>query len=134
MISIQYFNLQQYYEQLYGENTVVLYQIGKFYEIMEFIPNDCTDDKYKMDIAGRVYNKNIGKALALSNLLRHVFMKRYNNKPYSIENPYITGFPIMLFEKYSNILLNNGYTIIKVEQFEYEKDINRKVTEILQPK
>ena len=32
----QYFSLQSHYEQKYGENTVVLMQIGKFYEIFSY--------------------------------------------------------------------------------------------------
>ena len=32
----QYFSLQSQYEQKYGENTVVLMQIGKFYEIFSY--------------------------------------------------------------------------------------------------
>lgn len=132
MLTIQYFNYQQYYERLYGPNIVVLCQIGNFYEIMEFVPNDCVDDKYKTDIAGRVYNENIGKTLIFSALFGNIFMIRNNNKPYGIQNPYTTGFPIIVFEKYADIILNNGYTIIKIDQICNKG--NRKVTEILYPK
>ena len=37
----QYFSLQSQYEQKYGKNTVVLMQIGKFYEIFSFPDIPC---------------------------------------------------------------------------------------------
>ena len=35
-ITRDYFALQQHFEKKYGENTICLIQIGKFYEIYEF--------------------------------------------------------------------------------------------------
>ena len=36
--------------------------------------------------------------------------------PVSIKNPLMAGFPNHSFDKWKNILLRHGYTIVKIEQ------------------
>jgi len=115
-----YFELQNKYEKTYGDKTIVLYQCGGFFEI------------YGM------YDENgnsIGKIHEISDITNLSVSKRGNKyAAVSKKNPNMAGFPNHSFDKWKNILLKEGYTIIKVEQDTNGcKDPKRRITEILSP-
>lgn len=110
-----YFNNQILYEQKFGKNTVVIYQVGNFYEIYE--------------IEGK-----IGKARELSTLLSMQLTKKNKSKESDDRNPFMIGVPIYAFQKYIPILMSNNYTIIKYDQYKDNKDkIERKIDKIYSP-
>lgn len=86
-----YVNRTNYYKNLYGVNTVVLMQVGSFYEIY----SNCDDD-----------NIDIRKLSDLTQLV--VANKRCGY--------YMSGFKIEILNKYANILTNSGYTCVIYDQ------------------
>ncbi len=113
----EYLEKQEYYEKKYGENTVVLMEVGGFFEIYSVI----NDDEQR----GRIY-----EVADITNL--NVSKKNDKHQPVSRSNPLMAGFPSHSFEKWKDILLKHDYTIIKMEQEAHGgKGFNRSVTEII---
>ena len=114
-----YFELEKKYEKKYGAKTVVLYQCGGFFEIYG------------------VENKDVkfGKIYEIADITNLSVSKRNSKyKPVTLSNPLMAGFPHHSFEKWKNILLKHGYTIIKIEQEAMGiKDPKRSITEIISP-
>ena len=102
----QYFSLQSQYEQKYGENTVVLMQIGKFYEIFSY-PHPNT-------------SKILGKASELCTILNMQLARNKNAADLSFTNPNMIGFPYtdneQIYQRHINVLINNNYTVVRVDQ------------------
>ena len=113
----QYYSLQQEYENIYGNDTVVMMQIGSFYEIFEL--NMCDEE-------------NIGKARYLSSKLGFTLTRRNKNREHSRTNPYLIGMPIKAFKVYKTLIMSIGFTIVLVEQ-DKNNSSNRSVTEIFSP-
>ena len=122
---LSYLKLQEEYGQKYGqENTIVLYQVGSFYE--------CYFYDYEKDENKPTWpTKKIGNAIEVGALLNMVVTKRDKNKPYGLNNCNLVGFPIVAYEKHKQVLLNNGYTIIRMDQKKDGKEIERVVGEIV---
>ena len=116
---IQYHN--QFTEK-YGENTVVLMQAGSHFNIFAII-ND---------------NVNIGPDIyhICQNVLNNALQvtKQNKNKPeISFSNCLLAGFPVHVIQKYEDILLNNNYTVVIVEQITPPPNPERGVTRIVSP-
>lgn len=119
----EYIELHNKYTKLYGNKTVILMQVGGFFEIYS-----CHNDKIKLG----------PETKDLVNILNVIFSKRNKNIDGITENNYqMAGWPINSLDKYIDILLNNKYTVVIVEQFDNEMGgnakKNRKVTDILSP-
>ena len=98
-------------------------QVGGFFEIYS-----CHNDKIKLG----------PETKDLVNILNVIFSKRNKNIDGITENNYqMAGWPVNSLDKYVDILLNNKYTVVIVEQFDNEMGGNakkdRKVTDILSP-
>ena len=90
-----YIDYQIKAEEIYGEKTIVLYQVGDFYEI------------YGYDLPDRV------KIDHLRNILKIIhYTETSKNKSieHSIKNPKMTGFPIGNVKRNIELLLNYNYT------------------------
>ena len=117
-----YIDYQIKAEEIYGEKTIVLYQVGDFYEI------------YGYDLPDRV------KIDHLRNILKIIhYTETSKNKSieHSIKNPKMTGFPIGNVKRNIELLLNYNYTIINISQIgnsvEFNKNKVRKVVDIISP-
>ena len=100
----EYFKLQKEYENKYGEKTVLLMQVGGFYEVY------CTDI--------------IGFSLKeLSSILNIQYTKK--NKAFAIseKSPYMLGFPVHSLKKYLKILVDNQFTVAVHHQEENKKGV-----------
>ena len=126
MLTTQYLKQQEEYTDKYGDKTVVLMQIGSFYEIHEFSPEKCAET-YAWP------QKKIGHVTEVSSLLNMVATRKDKKKPYSLTNCALAGFPVISYEKHRDVLLANNYTIVKIDQKKDGKDIERYVSEILSP-
>ena len=121
-IFYEYIDLHNKFQRLYGKNTVVLMQVGMFYEIYSLNDNKTGPqlDELTSILGGILYTK-----------------KNKNILEVSESNPYMAGFPIANVDKYINILINNNYTIIIVDQYDNEMGKNskkdRRVSEIISP-
>lgn len=116
MIIDDYINYTNKYKLKYGEKCIVLMQVGSFYEFYSI------DD----DTSNYIYN-----IADLCNI--QISKKNKSISCVSISNPLMAGFPLYTLKKYTNILLNNNYTIVLIEQVTEPPNPERKLTEILSP-
>jgi len=120
----EYYEYQKFYEDKYGENTIVLIEIGSFYEAYE--------GPYLDPITNKVIE--IGKAKIISDELNILLTKKNKTLEVSEKNPFMAGIPSVGMDKYVNILMSkNKYTIVKVDQTTLPPNVKREVTEILSP-
>ena len=99
----QYFEIYSEKVKEYGEKTVILMQVGSFYEVYE-INNE---------------KESIGNAKKLSNILEMVYSnKKGNTINSSRTHPNFIGFNVSILDKYLSMLLRNEYTVVIVDQLE----------------
>ena len=115
-IIIEYLRMQIEYEAKYGERTIILLNMGTFFEIYGYDPNYCLTDEAKIDRYGQIWNEIVGHAVEASVLLNARLTQENGKEPYSIMNPHKLGFPIVAYEKYKETLLRNDFLIIRVDQ------------------
>lgn len=120
----EYYEYQKFYEDKYGKNTIVLIEIGSFYEAYE--------GPYLDPVTNKVIE--IGKAKIISDELNILLTKKNKTLEVSEKNPFMAGIPSVSMDKYVNILMSkNKYTIVKVDQTTLPPNVKREVTEILSP-
>lgn len=102
LLTQTYFDLQRYFEEKYGHDTVVFMEIGTFFEVYE-INND---------------DEQIGKAKEIAELLNIQLTKKNKNIiENSDKNPLLAGVPAVSFERYlSRLISEQKYTVIVVKQ------------------
>lgn len=114
-----YFELQHYFESKYGENTLVLMEIGTFIEVYEV-----NNDELK-----------VGKAKEVAELL-NIQLTRKNKSivENSIKNPLLAGVPSVSIERYlSRLISTQKYTIVMVKQKGMMPNVQRYVSNIISP-
>jgi DNA mismatch repair protein MutS len=117
MIIDEYLDYTKTYKEKYGERCIVLMQVGSFFEIYT-ITDNITDNEVFI-IADLCSIQTSRKNKAISEVSR--------------ANPIMAGFPLHSISKFTQILLNNNYTIVLVEQVSEPPNPKRAVTEILSP-
>ena len=124
---VNYLRQQETYVEKYGDRTIVLMQIGSFYEMYEFNPEKCEE----------IYDwpkERIGSVIEIASLLNMVMTRKDKKKPYILTNCDMIGFPVISYEKHRDVLLGSDYTIVRIDQKKNLKDeIERFVAEILSP-
>ncbi len=119
LLTQTYFELQRYFEDKYGNDTVVFMEIGTFFEVYE-VNND---------------DEQIGKAKEIAELLNIQLTKK--NKSIvenSDKNPLLAGVPAVSFERYLNRLIaEQKYTVIVVKQKGNPPKISRYIAQIVSP-
>ena len=118
MLIHEYLDQQIEFEKKYGKNTIILMQVGSFFEFYG------------------VNNKNekIGNAERITELLNIQLTRR--NKAIlenSRNNALMAGFPTHSLKKFIEILLSSQYTIILIEQVTPPPNPKREVTQIYSP-
>jgi DNA mismatch repair protein MutS len=101
-----YFKLQKEYESKYGERTILLFQVGSFFEV------------YSSPTKG--FNLK-----ELSSILNIQSTRKNKNIPISEENCEMCGFPQHSLKKFLRILLENQFTVIVYVQKEKSGKITR---------
>lgn len=115
MIIDDYLNYLDEYSRKYGDNTIILMQVGSFFELYSIDANST----YLYTIAD-IFNIQISR-------------KNKNIQEVSRNNPLMCGFPIYVVNKYIQLLLQKKYTIVLIEQITEPPEPKRKITEILSP-
>ena len=113
----QYLDYHVKFEKEYGEKTAVLMQVGAFFE-MYGIDND----KEKIG--------NVGKIAEKLNII--LTRKKKAILENSLKNPLMCGFQLPYLDRHLNVLLENDYTVIVIEQDEKDKQ-KRSITGIYSP-
>lgn len=108
------------YRNKYGDNTIVLMQVGHFYEAY------AVDNETEKVNADNLYK--------LSDCL-NILLTRKNKSiiENSRGNPLMIGVNIYSIEKYVQILLNNHFTIVLIDQVSPPPHVKRAVTNIYSP-
>lgn len=117
----QYFIYHTENTQKYGDKTIVFMRIGDFFEAY------ATDDNG--------YNLNeISKLLNIRRTRRSANKCVGDNSPVTTKNPYMLGFPHISIVDKLQILTQNGYTVVIVDQITFPpQPIIRKITGIYTP-
>jgi DNA mismatch repair protein MutS len=107
------------YKALYGDTTLVLMEVGSFYEI------------YGVDNGMERYGADVATVCDLLNIQ----MSRKNKAilENSKSNPLMAGFPNYVLKKFMDTLIQNNYTVVLVEQTTPPPNPNREVTSIVSP-
>ena len=100
----QYCDFQQTFQNKYGPFTIVLMEVGSFYELYGL---DNQESKKGMV-------KEIGHLLNIT-----VTRKNKSILTNSSKNPLMAGFPSPALDKYIRVLLEHDYTVILVKQYRY---------------
>jgi len=119
LLSEIYFELQQYFEKKYGKNTLVLIEIGTFFEVYE-VNNDTL---------------KVGKAKEIAELLNiQLTRKNKNILENSVSNPLLAGVPTVSLERYlARLIATKKYTIVLIKQKGEVPNIKRYVSNIISP-
>ena len=103
------------YVGIYGDKTIVLMEIGLFFEMYSVDRNDqrIQDVTNVLNIVVTRKNKNIAEI--------------------NSSNPLMAGFPSSMVDKYATLLIEAGYTIVVVEQVSLSPKPKREVTHVWSP-
>ena len=114
----EYLTYQEEAEKKYGPNTIVFYENGTFYEIYG-VEND---------------EENVGNARNVSRILNIAITKK-NKKILEVsrKNPLLVGVPTAHAEKHIKTLIQNGFTIVFIEQITTPPNPIRKLTRVVSP-
>ena len=119
LLTLTYFKLQKLLEEKYGNNTVVLIEIGTFFEVYE-INND---------------EQKIGKAKEIAELL-NIQLTRKNKTilENSAENPIMAGVPAIAFDKHlARIIAEQKYTVVIIKQRGTPPNVSRYLDTVVSP-
>lgn len=122
----EYLKYQDEYTQKYGEKTIVIMQVGNFYETFEY------DPKLDKEVLKWPTYK-IGIANEIASVLNICSSMKNNKLPYSLKNCTMVGFPVITYDRQKELLLRNYYTIVKIDQERSGKNVPRRVTQIISP-
>jgi len=111
-----YLIYQEKYEKQYGKDkTIVLCQVGSFHEA------------YSTETRGPNL-REICDLLGITLTRKDKSIDKIDEK-----NPYMAGFPSVALTKFLNILMNNNYTVIVIDQVTPPPNPKREVTGIYSP-
>ena len=119
LLTVTYFRLQRLFEEKYGTNTVVLMEIGTFFEVYE-VNND---------------EEQIGKAKEIAELL-NIQLTRKNKTilENSAENPIMAGVPAIALEKHlARIISEQKYTVVIIRQKGLPPKVTRYLDTVVSP-
>jgi DNA mismatch repair protein MutS len=122
MLIDDYYKLHTEFSKKYGENTIVLIQVGGFYEMYA----EGNDSKNFSPINTDIYPDLV----KIVDILNINYQRTNKNKPNS---PYMAGFPIASLHKHLKKLLKNNYYVIVVQQEEKNGEILRNQQDIYTP-
>ena len=119
LLTVTYFKLQRLFEKKYGKNTVVLMEIGTFFEVYE-VNND---------------DEQVGKAKEIAELL-NIQLTRKNKSilENSQENPIMAGVPAISLEKHlARIISEQKYTVVIIRQRGVPPNVSRYLDTVVSP-
>jgi DNA mismatch repair protein MutS len=109
-----YFDIHNYYTNIYGKNTIILMQVGSFHEC------------YGTDIEGP-------ELMTIADKLDFIITKKNKNKELSRSNPYMIGAPVFKVDDIIEKLILNNFIVIRIDQTTEPPNPKREVTGIYTP-
>ena len=120
MLIDDYIAYQIKYEKKYGARTIILMQVGSFFEA------------YGID--NEIERINVDNLYYICDLMNiQISRKNKNNVRTSRSNPLMAGFPTLAIDKFIQILMNNKFTVVLIEQVTEPPEPERKITNIFSP-
>ena len=113
-----YLDYQRKYEEKYGNQTIVLMEVGEFFEMYGLE----TEDIFR----GKV--SEISQLLGIQKTKKSKAIVEQSHK-----NPLMAGFPNHGLDKFLRKLLDNYYTVVLVEQVTPAPNPDRDVTHVYSP-
>jgi DNA mismatch repair protein MutS len=113
----EYYDLCTFYKNKFGNNLVILMQVGAFYEMYQS-PEDKNFKGLNLD--------------EVTNILEITKTKKDKSKESTEKNPYMAGITIGSLSKYANILLKRNMVVVIIDQDLYDPT-KRAVSNILTP-
>lgn len=117
----EYFDFKHKFEEKYGKDTIVLCEVGSFFELYSHPTQDGSPTT----------------AHIVGELLNFICTRKNKNKPPSSSNPYLVGVPTPSMARCIDLLVNTHQkTVVLVEQIEenkHGKGFKREVTKVLSP-
>jgi DNA mismatch repair protein MutS len=110
-----YLEYHNKYTNIYGSKTIILMQVGSFFEIYGTI-DEGPNMKELSDLLDIQYTKK-DKSINEVNKSNH----------------YLMGFPTYTLQKFIDILINSQYTIVLIEQTTPPPKPKREITQIISP-
>lgn len=129
IITEEYFKTYEEMTKKYGK-IALLIQKGKFYELYETpINNTYVDDILNIEDE----EESIGNAREIAYILNMTCTFEDKSKKYSRNNCRLAGFPTVSYDKNKEILLQENFTVIRMDEVKKGDVINRVVKEIITP-
>lgn len=114
----QYIKTHEKYTIIYG-NTIILFQVGSFYEIYA-VENETIKE-----------GPNMSEICTILNIQS---TRKNKSIPECTRTNYkMAGFPLSSIQKYTEMLLQENYTVVLVEQVTSPPNPERKVTQVISP-
>jgi len=111
-----YIDFHNVYVKKFGKNKMtVLMQVGSFYEV------------YNTGTEG----PNLEELEEITDV--SIAHKGRDKTKVNVNNPLMWGFPMVATDKYIGLLIENGYTLVIVDQITQKPNIKREVVSILSP-
>ena len=117
-IAEEYLSYTEKWKQEYGEKTIVLIQVGSFFEVYALEDKD---------------GKRIGSDIERFAAINDMIIAQTNKKPVRGMNVVMAGFGLSQLEKYVNKLQEHGYTIVVYRQDIQGKNTTRSLDQIISP-
>lgn len=121
MLYDDYIAYTSYYQKQYGKRTIVLMEVGSFFELYSV-----EDDE-----------RNVLEGADMTEIcsLLNIQSTRKNKAilQCSRTNPMMAGFPSYSLKKFMDLLVSENYTVVLVEQVTPPPNPERKVTQIVSP-
>lgn len=116
------------YKAQYGEQVLVLMEVGSFWELYgvnDSVSNSNSNSSYNS-------NSSSNDARTVCDLLGITLTKRNKNvAEISVQNPQMAGFPTSALDRFLPTLLDEGYTVVLVSQVTPPPNPKREVTHVL---
>ena len=118
----EYISYQHHYSKLYDDRVVIMMEVGSFFELYA-IPDTMNDNSY---IGADIYN--VCDLLNIQVTKRNKTITEVNK-----DNFLMAGFPNHSVKKFIDILVENKYIVVLIEQVTPPPKIIRKPTNIYSP-
>ena len=113
----RYFNAQEKYGKIYGDKSIVFFQMGKFY------------DAYCSKTQGYANLEELEKLLNIKFIRRDHLKKGHHD----YQKPNQFGIPTVSIQRNLTTMVDNGYTIILFDQVHDGEDIERECIGVFSP-
>jgi DNA mismatch repair protein MutS len=102
-ITDEYLDHQTHYQTKYGDKTIVVMQVGSFYEMYAVAPTQYEFLRNLTNLLGIIVTRKNKKTAV-------------DGEPVTNSNPYMAGFNEASFSKFMKMMVTNGYTVIRIDQ------------------